>query len=64
MKNDTMQNLLYFIKLDKNKELAKTFLLRYFNISSLSQKLQISLKSGIIGVARITLKAGEFLDEK
>lgn len=64
MKNDTMQNLLYFIKLDKNKELAKTFLLRYFNISSLSQKLQISLKSGIIGVARITLKAGKFLDEK
>ena len=64
MKNDTMQNLLYFIKLDKNKELAKTFLPRYFNISSLSQKLQISLKSGIIGVARITLKAGKFLDEK
>ena len=64
MKNDTMQNLLYFIKLDKNKELAKTFLLRYFNISSLSQKLQISLKPGIIGVARITLKAGKFLDEK
>ena len=64
MKNDTMQNLLYFIKLDKNKELAKTFLPRYFNISSLSQKLQISLKSGIVGVARITLKAGKFLDEK
>ena len=64
MKNDTMQNLLYFIKLYKNKELAKTFLPRYFNISSLSQKLQISLKSGTIGVARITLKAGKFLDEK
>ena len=64
MKNDTLQNLLYFIKLDKNKELAKTFLPRCFNISSLSQKLQISLKSGIIGVARITLKAGKFLDKK